>query len=49
MRSTMLAAVAVATALVATGAHGADVKSVSRLAFGPDTLAPPSVGGAAGV
>ena len=36
MRSKML--VAVAAALVATGTFAADVKSVSRLAFGPDNI-----------
>ena len=34
----MLVAVAVAAALVATEAFAADVKSVSRLAFGPDNI-----------
>ena len=34
----ILAIVAVAAALVATGTFAADVKSVSRLAFGPDNI-----------
>ena len=38
MRPKMLVAVAVAAALVATGASAADVRSVSRLAFGPDNI-----------